>query len=512
MKVLESVLINDAALVVRPPRGDGANERGEEERRAAVRPGAAGGQVLFDTNRRIHFVGIGGSGMSGIAEVLLTLGYQVSGSDLVESETTRRLTALGASVSYGHRAELVTPDIDVVVISSAVKYANVEVIRARELAIPVIPRAEMLAELMRLKYGIAVAGTHGKTTTTSLIAAVLAQAQLDPTMVIGGKLNVLGSNARLGQGRFLVAEADESDGTFLLLSPTIVVVTNIDPEHLDFYGDLEKAKAAYLEFVNRVPFYGRAVLCLDSVNVRALLPQVRKRFVTYGLSPEAEFTARTLSVAGLTTRCEVWHKEARLGELLLNLPGRHYALNALAVVAVAAELGIPFSRVQEALSGFAGIHRRFEVKGEAAGVTVVDDYAHHPEEIRATLRAAREGFCQRGDRRLIAVFQPHRYTRTRDLFDDFLSAFDDADVVVLTEIYPAGEESIDGVSGEALYRAFKKRGHADVRFVARREDLVSVAHELVQDGDFVLTLGAGDIYRLGPELLARLREEGAGAP
>jgi UDP-N-acetylmuramate--alanine ligase len=466
--------------------------------------------VLFDTNRRIHFVGIGGSGMSGIAEVLLNLGYQVSGSDLSESDTTRHLAALGARITYGHRAEQIVPEIDVVVISSAVKYANPEVIRARELAIPVIPRAEMLAELMRLKYGIAVAGTHGKTTTTSLVAAVLAQAQLDPTMVIGGRLNVLGSNARLGQGRFLVAEADESDGTFLLLSPTIVVVTNIDPEHLDFYGDLDKVKAAYLEFINRVPFYGRAVLCLDSVNVRALLPQVRKRFVTYGLSPEAEFTARNLLVSGLTTHCDVWQGEHRLGELQLNLPGRHYALNALAVVAVATELGIPFSQVQEALGSFSGIQRRFEVKGETAGILVVDDYAHHPEEIRATLRAAREGLCQQQSRRLVACFQPHRYTRTRDLFDDFLSAFDDADVVVLTEVYPAGEESIEGVSGEALYRALKKRGHADVRFAMHKEDLINVVCDLFEVGDLLLTLGAGDIYRLGPEVLARLQEGESG--
>lgn len=465
------------------------------------------GQVLFDTNRRIHFVGIGGIGMSGIAEVLLNLGYQVSGSDIAESETTRRLAGLGARILYGHRAEQVTPEIDVVVISSAVKYANPEVARARELMIPVIPRAEMLAELMRLKYGIAVAGTHGKTTTTSLVAAVLAQAHLDPTMVIGGKLNVLGSNARLGQGRFLIAEADESDGTFLFLSPTIVVVTNIDPEHLDFYGDMDKVKASYLEFINRVPFYGRAVLCLDSVNVRALLPQVRKRFVTYGLSPEAELTAHNLRVSGLTTSCEVWHKGERLGELCLNLPGRHYALNALAVVAVARELAIPFTQVQEALQGFAGIQRRFEVKGEAAEVMVVDDYAHHPEELRVTLRAAREGVARNGARRLIALFQPHRYTRTRDLFDDFLSAFDDADVLLLTEIYPAGEDHVEGVSGEALYRALRKRGHADVRFVPRREDLATAAREVVRPGDVVLTLGAGDIYRTAGELLAFLRED-----
>ena len=468
------------------------------------------GQVLFDTNRCIHFVGIGGIGMSGIAELLLNLGYHVSGSDLAESETTRRLTANGAQVwCGGHRAEHVTPETDVVVISSAVKFSNPEVVRARELIIPVIPRAEMLAELMRLKYGIAVAGTHGKTTTTSLIAAVLAQAHLDPTMVIGGKLDVLGgANARLGQSRFLVAEADESDGTFVLLSPTVVVVTNIDPEHLDFYGDLEKAKAAYLSFINRIPFYGRAVLCLDSVNVRALLPHVHKRFVTYGLGPDAELTARDLRVMGLTTSCEVWHGQECLGPLHLNLPGRHYALNALAVVAVARELGIPFVQVQEALAAFAGIQRRFEVKGEEAGVMVVDDYAHHPEELRVTLHAAREGVARRGARRLIAVFQPHRYSRTRDLFDDFLSAFDDADVLFLTEIYAAGEDSIEGVSGESLYRALKKRGHADVRFLPQKEELVAALLEMVQPGDIVLTLGAGDIYRAGVGLLSRLQEGG----
>lgn len=506
-----AVKIRNPKSEARSPRTKRYGRKGQRMRTATMHPAKGNGQVLFDTNRRIHFVGIGGIGMSGIAEVLLNLGYHVGGSDLAESETTRRLAALGAQVAYGHRAEQVTPETDVVVISSAVKFSNPEVIRARELMIPVIPRAEMLAELMRLKYGIAVAGTHGKTTTTSLVAAVLAQAHLDPTMVIGGKLNVLGSNARLGQSRFLVAEADESDGTFVLLSPTIVVVTNIDAEHLDFYGDLEKAKAAYLAFINRIPFYGRAVLCLDSVNVRALLPYVHKRFVTYGLSPEAEFTARDLQVSGLTTHCEIWHGQEHLGRLRLNLPGRHYALNALAVVAVARELGILFTQVQEALEAFAGIQRRFEVKGEEAGVMVVDDYAHHPEELRATLRAAREGVARGGDRRLIALFQPHRYTRTRDLFADFLSAFDDADVLMLTEVYAAGEESIEGVTGETLYRALKKRGHADVRFVPQKEELATAMLEVVQAGDIVLTLGAGDIYRIGVELLSRLRAGGAHA-
>lgn len=475
---------------------------------ATVQAANRNGQVLFDTNRRIHFVGIGGIGMSGIAEVLLNLGYQVSGSDLAESDTTRRLVTLGATIAVGHHTEHVALDTDVVVISSAVKFANPEVIRARELMIPVIPRAEMLAELMRLKYGIAVAGTHGKTTTTSFIAAVLAHAHLDPTIVIGGKLNVLGSNARLGQSRFLVAEADESDGTFVLLSPTIVVVTNIDPEHLDYYGDLEKAKAAYLTFINRIPFYGRAILCLESVNVRALLPHVHKRFVTYGLSPEAELTMRDLQVSGLTTTCEVWHGQEHLGPLRLNVPGRHYALNALAVVAVARELGIPFAQVQEALGAFAGIQRRFEVKGEEAGVLVVDDYAHHPEELRVTLRAAREGMAPNSERRILALFQPHRYTRTRDLFDEFLSAFDDADTVILTEVYAAGEDHIEGVNGESLYRALKKRGHVDVRFVPQKEELVTTLVEMVQPGDVLLTLGAGDIHRTGVELLARLREGG----
>src|SRR5438876_5175479 len=404
--------------------------------------------------------------VSGIGEVLLTLGYVVSGSDVVESETTRRLARLGARLHLGaHDAANLSEDIDVLVISSAVTYANPEVSRARELKIPVIPRAEMLAELMRMKYGVAVAGSHGKTTTTSLTAAVLREAGRDPTMVVGGKLRALGTNARLGQGEFLVAEADESDGTFLLLSPIIAVVTNIDREHLDYYGDMERLRDAYLQFIHRVPFYGLAVLCIDNVNVRALLPQVRKRFVTYGTTPDADWQARDLRVTGLETAFEVWRGERRLGPVRLHMPGRHHALNALAALAVAEDLEIPFRIAVHALEQFGGIHRRFEVKGEENGVLVVDDYGHHPEEIRATLRAAREGFT----RRLVVAFQPHRYTRTRDLFGDFLEAFDDADVVLLTDIYAAGEARLDSVSSEALFHALRRRGHLDVRYVASRD-------------------------------------------
>jgi len=455
---------------------------------------------LFNEPRRIHFVGIGGVGMSGIAEVLLTLGHRVSGSDMSESDATRRLVARGATVALGHRAESVTADVDVVVISSAVKYSNPEVVQARALKIPVIPRAEMLAELMRLKYGIAVAGTHGKTTTTSLIAAILARAGMDPTTVIGGKVHAMGTNARLGQSELLVAEADESDGTFLMLSPVIAVVTNIDPEHLDYYGDMDRVRAAYLEFMNRVPFYGLSVLCLDSVNVRSLLPQVRKRVITYGTTDDCEYVARDLCVIGMETLCEVVRNGELLGTLRLRLPGRHHALNAVAAIAVTSQLGVPFETAVEALSEFGGIHRRFELCGESGGVMVVSDYGHHPAEIRATLAAAREGF----GRRLVVCFQPHRFTRTRDLFGDFLDAFDAADHLVLTDIYAAGEEPVDGLNGEVLFWALKRRGHLEVSYVPRRDDLVNELKPLLQVGDLVVVLGAGNIHGVAEELVHSL--------
>jgi UDP-N-acetylmuramate--alanine ligase len=455
---------------------------------------------LFKRSRHIHFVGIGGVGMSGIAEVLLHLGHTVSGSDIAETETTRRLIRLGARVTYGHHAQVLEADVDVVVISSAVKYANPEVVRARELKIPVIPRAEMLAELMRMKWGVAIAGTHGKTTTTSFISAILQRAQLDPTVVIGGKVRALGSNAQLGRGDLMVAEADESDGTFLLLSPAIAVVTNIDPEHLDYYGDMDRVKSAYLEFMNRVPFFGATVLCLDDTTVRTLAPQVRKRIITYGTSPDADFVARDLAVVGMETRFHVEQGGRRLGELTLRLPGRHHALNALAALAVATELDVSFETVHDALIEFGGIHRRFEVCGEVGGIMVVSDYGHHPAEIRATLAAAREGF----GRRIVAVFQPHRYTRTRDLFGDFLDAFDAADQLVLTEIYPAGEEPIDGVTSEVLYFALRRRGHLDVTYVPEAGALVSAIPPLLRPGDLVMVLGAGPIHEVGESLVRAL--------
>ncbi len=450
----------------------------------------------------IHFVGIGGIGMSGIAEVLLTLGYQVSGTDLKESDTTRRLASLGAQVRYGHKAEHLH-GCDVVVISSAVRASNPEVMAARERGVPVIPRAEMLAELMRLKYGIAIAGSHGKTTTTSLIATVLRHAGLDPTAVIGGKLPQLGSNARLGQGDILVAEADESDGSFMKLAPAVAVVTNIDPEHMDHYKTLDALKHAFVEFCNRVPFYGLNVLCLDHPNVQALVPFLEKRCVTYGSSHAADYRIEGITLDGYATRFRAFRRDHDLGEFTVQMVGAHNAMNALAVIAVAEELDIPLDTVRSALAGFEGVQRRFTVKGEAGGVTVVDDYGHHPAEVRATLAGARRAF----GRRLIVAFQPHRYTRTHDLLDDFVSAFNDADLLFLTNIYAAGEEPIPGVTGPALAEAVRAHGHPDVTYVDKRVDLPAALLPRLQPGDLVVTLGAGDITQVGPDLLALLEKK-----
>ncbi|HTX52011.1 MAG TPA: UDP-N-acetylmuramate--L-alanine ligase [Candidatus Baltobacteraceae bacterium] len=461
---------------------------------------------MFKKIRRIHFVGIGGIGMSGIAEVLHNLGYAVSGSDSRESDTTRRLASLGVAVHVGHRAENVG-DLDVVVRSSAVGQDNVEIVEARQQLIPVIQRAEMLAELMRMKYGVAVAGTHGKTTTTSMVSTVLAHGGLDPTMVIGGRLGALGSNAKLGRGDFLVAEADESDGSFLSLSPTIAVVTTIDAEHLDYYRDLAHLQDTFVTFINKVPFYGLAVLCLDQEHIQAILPRIEKRYLTYGLRTQADFLAREVHFKALTSECRVFRKGEPLGQLHLKVPGLHNVYNALAAVAVGMDLDLSFPVIQEALAAFTGVDRRFQVRGEIGGVMVVDDYAHHPAELQATLNAAKDGF----GRRVVAIFQPHRYTRTQALLAEFSTAFYQADQLFVTEIYPAGERPIPGVSGRQIADGVIGHGHKHVSYIPDKADLAKAVLERIQPGDMVVTLGAGDVWRVGEEVLTGLRARGTGA-
>jgi len=447
----------------------------------------------------VHFVGIGGMGMCGIAEVLANMGYGVTGSDAASSEITRHLEAAGCVVQYGHRADNLG-GADVVVVSSAIKGYNPEVEAARARQIPVIPRAEMLGELMRMKFGIAVAGAHGKTTTSTMIAAVMMAAGLDPTAVIGGRVNALGlANARWGKSEYLVAEADESDGSFLKLAPTVAVVTNMDAEHLDHYGNLDNIKRAFADFINRVPFYGLAVLCADNPIVQSILPDVHKRFVTYGLGNQAHYRARHLRYQGLRTTFVVWRRAEELGEITISLPGAHNVLNALAVTAVCEHLGVPFATIAEALAGFEGIQRRFTIRGEVGGITIVDDFGHHPAEVRATLAGARAGFP---GRRIVAAFQPHRFTRTRDQFDEFSRAFADCDVLLLCEVFAAGEEPIAGATSAALARAIEKSGRPpSVKYIARREDLAPYLGQLVERGDMVITLGAGDIQLTCNELI-----------
>jgi UDP-N-acetylmuramate--alanine ligase len=459
---------------------------------------------LLTGQRRLHFIGVGGAGMSGIAELCLRLNFAVSGCDLHSTGVTRRLTGLGAKISAGHHPDHISNDFDAVVISSAVKFSNPEVQRARELRIPVIPRAEMLGELLRLaRLGVAVAGTHGKTTTTSLVALILEEAGLDPTVAIGGNMRSRGSNVRLGRGDFMVAEADESDASFLLLLPTIAVVTNIDPEHLDHYGTMDRVRDAYLNFINRVPFYGVAILGIDSLNVRALLPAARKLAVTYGEAADADLRAERIEIDGFSTSFDVLRKGELLGQVTVPMPGRHIALNSLAAIAVALELAIPFDVAANALRKFAGISRRFEIKGEGAGRIVLDDYAHHPEEVRTTLAAARSAFR----RRIVAVFQPHRFTRLRDLFDEFLTAFDDTDVLYLAEVYAAGEEPIANVNSRRLYEALRARGHIEVRYLGDETNpALRVAADSVR-GDLIVTLGAGDVFKLGEAVLEALSTE-----
>lgn len=460
--------------------------------------------------RHAHFVGIGGIGMSGLAEILRTMEFDVSGSDLKPNDITRRLETMGVRVDVGHRAENVE-GADVVVYSSAIGPSNPELRRARELEIPIIPRAEMLAELMRVKYCVLMAGSHGKTTTTSLVATVVRAAGLDPTVVVGGKVNALGSNARLGEGDLFVAEADESDGSFLKLTPTIGVITNIDPEHLDHYGTHENVKDAFVQFANKIPFYGLAVLCVDHPHVQAILPRIERRHVTYGVSKQADYRAKDPVYQGLETHFEVVRRGESLGAFTVRMPGHHNVLNALAVIAVADELEIPLDVVREAISRFHGVQRRFTVVGQPAlaregktgDVMIIDDYGHHPAEIEATLDAAQKGF----DRRVVVAFQPHRYTRTHSLFEDFTRAFNKADLVIVTDVYAAGEAPIEGATGEALADAIRAHGHHNVRYVQDKKHVSRVLLEEVQPNDLVIALGAGDINASARELALALESE-----
>jgi UDP-N-acetylmuramate--alanine ligase len=453
--------------------------------------------AMFAKAQRVHFIGIGGIGMSGIAEILLTLGYTVSGSDLRQSSITDRLEGLGATVFVGHVAANVVGS-GVVVTSSAVNEQNPEVVEARHRKIPVIQRAEMLAELMRLKYGIAVAGMHGKTTTTSMIATVLAAGGLDPTVVVGGRVDAMGSNARLGKSQYLVAEADESDRSFLKLSPILSVVTNLDREHMDCYRDMEDVEAAFLEFMERVPFYGACTACIDNPQLAALLPRVKRRVFTYGMSPVADYVLRMLPPSeGVRSRFEVAAGGTVLGPFSLHVPGRHNVLNATAAVAIASQLDVAGADIAQALHGFRGVDRRFQLKGSVRGVSVVDDYGHHPTEIRATLNAARES----GYRNVHVIFQPHRFSRTRDLMAEFATAFDEADTVQVLDIYAASEEPIPGVDARALVQAI---GRKDVQYAASFEEAISRTVAQAIDGDVIVTLGAGSVSQAAPRVLDAL--------
>jgi UDP-N-acetylmuramate--alanine ligase len=464
---------------------------------------------VLGRTRRIHFVGIGGSGMSGIAELLANLGYDVSGSDARQSDVTARLETLGVKVADGHAARHVGA-ADVVVISSAIGAENPEVAEARTRGIPVIPRAEMLAELMRLRYGIAIAGAHGKTTTTSMIALVLDRGGLDPTAVIGGRLSAFGSNARLGRGDYMVAEADESDRSFLKLSPSIAVITNIDREHMESYGTWDNLQQAFADFANKVPFYGAVVACADDAAVWELLPRLTRRVITYGTG-EAVIAAQDVKLQPFKSSCVVTVRRRdgstrRLGELRLAVPGRHNVMNALAAVAVGLEVGMPFSGIAEGLATFSGAERRFQTRGEANGVVVVDDYGHHPTEIAAVIAAARTGTAKR----IVAVFQPHRYSRTQQLMEDFGPSFSGAAEIVLTDIYAAGETAIEGVTIETLASAVRRTAGVPVHVIKKLDDIPAQVAQLSRPGDLVLTLGAGSIGAIGDRILAALRGDSKG--
>jgi UDP-N-acetylmuramate--alanine ligase len=456
----------------------------------------------FGKAKHIHFIGIGGIGMSGIAELLINLGYRVSGSDMKETAVTQHLAELGGYIYKGHSKENVE-GADVVVFSSAVGLDNPEVVESKNRYIPVIPRAEMLAELMRLKYGVAVAGSHGKTTTTSMIASILTRGHLDPTVVIGGRLDIWGgSNAKLGQGDILLAEADESDGSFLALSPTVAVVTNIDQEHMDHYGSMEAIRETFINFINKIPFYGTAILCLDNEEIQGLIPRLKKRHMTYGMTSQADLKAKDVEKEGLGVSFEVIFQKQSLGRITVGLPGEHNVLNALAAIAVGLEFDLDIQVIREGLKNLGGLARRFQIKGEQGQVIVLDDYGHHPTEIMATLKTVRECWPER---RLIVAFQPHRYSRTKELYDRFVISFNEADILIITSIYAAGEKAISGVTAEWLAQGIREHGHKEVIICPQQEEILPALKSLVKADDMVITLGAGNIYLVGEVLLEELR-------
>ena len=457
---------------------------------------------MFSSIKKLHFVGIGGIGMSGIAEILIDQKFSVTGSDKAVSENTERLASLGAKVHIGHDAKNLDSDVDALVYSSAVYADNPEIMEAQKRKIPIIRRAEMLAEVMRLKYGIGIAGTHGKTTTTSMVSLVLMEGDVDPTVIVGGRLHGLaGSNARLGQGDFIVVEADEFDRSFLSITPTIAVLTTLETDHLDCYRDLEDIKGAFIQFASKVPFYGFVVLCLDEPALQEIMPKIKKKIITYGLNSQADLQAVDIVHKNNVSKFLVVHEGKELGTVELQIPGKHNIQNALAAIAVGLQLGVPFDKVKAGIEKFTGVFRRWEVKAEINGVTVVDDYAHHPTEIRVTLAGAKAGWR----RRVVCVFQPHLYSRTRDFYDEFGRSFFDADVLVMTDVYPAREEPIQGINGELIANAAREFGHKQVFYVPDKQNVPDFLLRIKQKGDIIITMGAGDIWKFGEAFIKKLK-------
>ncbi|MDL1892591.1 UDP-N-acetylmuramate--L-alanine ligase [Sphingobacteriales bacterium CHB3] len=461
---------------------------------------------MFRSIRKLHFVGIGGIGMSGIAEILIDQGFAITGSDKAESDNTERIASLGAKVYIGHDAKHLEADVDVLVYSSALALDNPEIVEAQRRKLPVIRRAEMLAEVMRLKYGIGIAGTHGKTTTTSMVSLVLMEGGIDPTVIVGGRLHGLaGSNARLGKGEFIVVEADEFDRSFLSITPTVAVLTTLETDHLDCYRDLEDIKSAFIQFASKVPFYGFVVLCLDEPALQEIMPKIKKKIITYGLNGQADLQAVDVRHKENASTFIVIREGKELGEITLQIPGKHNVQNALAAIAVGLELQVPFARVKTGIEKFTGVFRRWEVKAEINGIMVVDDYAHHPTEIAVTLAGVKSGWR----RRVVCVFQPHLYSRTRDFYEDFGRSFFNADVLVLTDVYPAREEPIQGITGELIANTAKEFGHKNVHYVPDKKNIPDFLMKMKKRGDIIITMGAGDIWKYGEEFIKKLKGEKA---